>query len=210
MLGITQELIPLAQLSHHRRWQITLALKGRKDLEQGALLQAQVTSTMNKLKSLGDELDLTNTTGTQLDVVGHALAPHFLLDQLLHGAQRFNGREVQIAPINEGPQHIQQLRPSHLIAGHHPRLDHRVALPITTLILVVLLQGIEAQYQRASRTVRTQTHVHAEHEAVDRDRVQGLDQALPEAGEELLIIQRAFDPFGLATFGEGEDQVDVR
>ncbi|MNZ83226.1 hypothetical protein D3C78_1019480 [compost metagenome] len=102
------------------------------------------------------------------------------------------------------------MRACRLVAGHHPRLDHRVAFPVTALVLVVLLQGIEAEHQRAGRAIRAQTHVDAEHETVDGDRVQRLDQALAQAGEELLVVQRALHPFGFAAFGEGEDQVDVR
>ncbi|MNZ82743.1 hypothetical protein D3C78_1014490 [compost metagenome] len=102
------------------------------------------------------------------------------------------------------------MRTGDLVASHHPRLDHRVAFPIAALVLVILLQGIEAEHQGAGRTVRAQAHVDTEHKTVDGDRVQGLDQALAQAGEELLVIQRALDPFSLAAFREGEDQVDVR
>ena len=165
---------------------------------------------MNQLEGLGDKLDFTNAAGTELDVVGHALAPDFLLDQLLHGAQRFDGRKVQVTPVNERPQHLLQLRAGHLIAGHHPRLDHRVAFPVATLILVILLQRIEAQHQRARRTVGPQAHVDAEHETVDGHRVQRLDQPLAETNEKFLVIQRAFHADGFATLGVGENQVDVR
>ena len=172
-------------------------------------MQAQVAATVDQLKGLSDELDFTNAAGAELDVVGHALAPHFLLDQLLHGAQRFDCREVQIAPINERPQHVEQLRAGNLIASHHPRLDHRVAFPVAALILVILLQRVEAEHQRTGRSVWTQAHVDAEDEAVDGHRIQGLDQTLAEADEEFLIIQRAFHADGFAAFGVGEDQVDV-
>nr|VVN20140.1 hypothetical protein PS652_04277 [Pseudomonas fluorescens] len=210
VFGVAQEFIAFAQLGNHRRWQVALAFEGRQHLEQWPLLQAQVAPAVNQLEGLGDELDFTDATSTQLDVIGHALAPHFLLDQLLHGAQRFDRREVQVTPVNEGPQHIQQLRASSLVARHYPRLDHRVAFPVAALILIILLQCIEAEHQGAGRAVRAQAHVDAEHETIDGDRVQGLDQALAQTGEELLVVQRALDPFGLATFGEGEDQVDVR
>ncbi|MPN38228.1 hypothetical protein SDC9_185752 [bioreactor metagenome] len=164
---------------------------------------------MDQLERLGDKFHFADAARTELDVVGHALAPHFLLDQLLHGAQRFDGGEVQIAAVDERSQHVEQLRTGHLIAGYHARLDHGVALPVAALVLVILFQRIEAEHQRARRTVRPQAHVDTEDKTVDGHRVEGLDQFLPQANEELLVIQGALHPHRLAAFGVGEDQVDV-
>ncbi|MNG98753.1 hypothetical protein D3C79_579050 [compost metagenome] len=210
VLGVAQELIALAQLGHHCWRQVALAFQGGQHLEQRPLLQAEVTPAVDQLESLGNELHFANTTGTQLDVLGHALAPHFLLDQLLHGAQRFDCGKVQVAAVHERAQHLLQLRAGRLVAGHHPRLDHRVAFPVTALVLVVLLQCIEAEHQGTRRTIGTQAHVNAEYKAVDGNRVQCLDQPLAQAREELLVIQRALHPFGFTALGETEDQVDVR
>ena len=210
MLGITQKLITFLHLRNHRRRQVALPFQRGQHLEQRPLLQTEVTSAMDQLEGLGDELDLANAAGAELDVFAHALAPHLLLDQQLHRTQRFDGGEIQITAINEGPQHFQQFGTRGLIATHHARLDHGVALPVTPLILVVLLQRIEAEHQRTAGTIGAQAHVGAEHEAVDGDRIQCLDQLLPQTNEELLIIQRTLDALGLATFGIAEDQVDVR
>ena len=165
---------------------------------------------MDQLECLRDKFHLTNAARAQLDIVGHALAPHFLLDQLLHGAQRFDGREVQITAIDKRAQHVEQLRASRLVAGHHPRLDHGVALPVPALVLVVLLQRVEAQHQGAGRTVGAQAHVDAEDKTIDGHRVQGLDQFLTQANKELLIIQGALHAHRFTTFGISEDQVDIR
>lgn len=102
------------------------------------------------------------------------------------------------------------MRAGHLIASHHPRLDHRVAFPVAALVLVVLLQRVEAQDQGARRTVRPQAHVDAEYKAVDGHRVQRLDQALAKTDEKFLVIQRAFHANSFAAFGVSENQVDVR
>ena len=210
VLGVTQEFIALAQLGDHCRRQITLAFQRGQHFEQRPLLQAEVAPAVDQLEGLGDEFHLSDATGTQLDVVGHTLAPHFLLDQLLHGAQRFDRGKIQVSAVHERAQYFLQLRAGGLVARHDPRLDHRVALPVAALVLVVLLQCVEAEHQRASRAIRAQAHVDAEHEAVDGHRVQCLDQPLAKAGKELLVIQRALHPFGFAAFGEAEDQVDVR
>ncbi len=209
MLGIAQEFIAFAQFGHCRGRQITLPLQGGQHTEQRTLLQAEIAPSVDQLKGLGDEFDLANATGAQLDVRSHALAPHFLLDQLLHGAQRLDGGEVQVTPVDEGSQHLQQLFSGLLVAADDPRLDHGVALPVAPLILVVLLQRIKAVDQRPGRAVRTQTHVDAEGEAVDGDDVQCLDQPLAKADEEFLIVQRALGADGLAALRIAEDQVDV-
>ncbi len=112
MLGVAQELIPLAQLGDHCRRQVALAFQGGQHLEQRPLLQAQVAPAVDQLERLGDELHLADTAGTKLDVLGHALASHFLLDQLLHGAQRLDRRKVQVTAINERAQHVLQLAPA--------------------------------------------------------------------------------------------------
>ena len=210
MFGVAQELVTAAQLADHRCGQITLAFQRAQHVQQRALLQAEVAAAMDQLEGLGDKFHLTNAARAQLDIVGHALAPHFLLDQLLHGAQRFDGREVQITAIDKRAQHVEQLRASHLVAGHHPRLDHGVALPVPTLVLVVLLQRVEAQHQGAGRTVGAQAHVDAEDKTIDGHRVQGLDQFLTQANKELLIIQGALHAHRFTTFGISEDQVDIR
>ncbi|RMR85769.1 hypothetical protein ALP78_02123 [Pseudomonas coronafaciens pv. striafaciens] len=210
VLGITQKLVALAQLFGHGRGQITLPLEGFQHFEQRPLLQTQVAAAVNKLKGLGDELHLANAAGTQLDVFRHALALHFLLNELLHGAQRFDGREIQIAAIHERTQHRQQFGTGRLIAPDHARLDHRVTFPVPALVLVILLQRIEAKHQRPGRTVRTQAHVDPEHETVDGHRVERLDQPLSQANEKFLIVQRTLGADGFAALRVAEDQVNVR
>jgi len=165
---------------------------------------------MDQLERLSDEFDFADAASAKLDVRRHALAPHFLLDQLLHAAQRFDRGKVQVAAIDEGPQHLQQFATGLLVTADHARLDHRVALPVAPLILVVLLQCIEAQHQRAGGTVGAQPHVDAKDEAVDGDGIQRLDQLLPQAHEEFLVVQRALGTDRLAPFRVAEDQVDVR
>ena len=210
MFGVAQKLIAFAQLFHGSRRQIALPGQGCQHLEQWALLQAKVAPSMDKLESLGDELHLADATGAQLDVGGHAFAPDLLLDQLFHRAQRIDCGKIKIAPIDEGPEHFQQLFARRFAAADHARLDHGVAFPVAPLILVVLLQRIEAQHQRAGRAIGPQSHVHAKDETIDCRRVERLDQPLPEANEELLVIQRALCPNCLAAFWIAKDQVDIR
>src|SRR5690554_7842311 len=98
---------------------------------------------MDQLEGLTDEFHLAYAAGTQLDVVVQPLALHLPLNQLLEVAQCLDRSEIDVAAVDKGPQPLHQLGPGDLIAGHHPRLDHGVALPVTTLALVVLLQRSE-------------------------------------------------------------------
>ncbi len=119
MLQVAQEAVALLQLVDHRGRQVALPGQGVEHLEQRSLLQAEVAPAVDQLEGLGDELHLADAAGAELDVLGHALAPHLLLDQLLHAAQRLDGREVQVAAIDERPQHLLQLRAGGLVAADH-------------------------------------------------------------------------------------------
>ncbi len=163
---------------------------------------------MDQLERLGNKLDLTNPAGPQLDVVGHALAPHFLLNQLLHGAQRFDSGEVQIAAVDERSQHIEQLRTGHLIAGHDARLDHGVTFPIAALVLVILFQRIEAEHQRAGRAVGPQAHVDTKNKAVSRGFINDGDQLLTEPVEKITVWHRAAT-LRFPAFIVGKNQIDI-
>ncbi len=210
VLGVAQKAVGLRQLLYCRLRQIAVRAQRLQHAKNGALLQAAIAATVNQLKGLTDKLDLTNTARAQLDVVLQPLALHLTLNHLLEIAQRIDSGKVQITAIDKGPQHGQQLGASRLITRHHPRLDHRVALPVPALALVVLLQRIKAEHQRAAVTIRAQAHIHAKHKAVHRWRIQRLDQLLPQANEKLLVGQAAPPAASLAGLRVGKDQIDVR
>jgi len=210
VFGVAQKFIAFAQLADYRARQIALPFQGGQHFKQRPLLQTEITAAVDQLECLGNKLHFTNSARPQFDVVGHAFAPHFLLDQLLHGAQRFNRRKIQVTAIHKRAQQAEQLRAHHLITGHDPGLDHCIALPVAALILVVLLQRIKAQHQRPGRAIRAQAHVDAKHKTVDGHRVQRLDQALTQADKKLLVVQSPFGAHRFPAFGVGENQVDVR
>ena len=210
VLGVAQKAVGLRQFLYCRLRQIAVRAQRLQHAQNGPLLQAAVAATVNQLEGLTDKLDLTDTARAQLDVVLQALALHFTLNHLLEVAQRIDSGKVQITAIDKGPQHGQQLGASLLITRHHPRLDHRVALPVPALALVVLLQRIKAEYQSAAVTIRAQAHIDAKHKAVHGWRIQRLDQLLPQANKKLLIGQAAPPAASLAGLRVGKDQVDVR
>ncbi len=209
VFGITQKAIGIGQFLHCFSRQVVILTQGFQHPQNRPLLKAAVTPSVNQLERLTNKFDLADATRAQFDVVVQALALHLALNHLFERAQRVNRGEVQVTPVDKRPQHRQQLGAGLLITGHHPRLDHGVALPVAPLTLVVLFQRVKAEHQRTAVTIGAQAHVDTEHKAIDRGRIQRLDQLLPQANEKLLIRQAAATAAGLACLGIGKDQVNI-
>ncbi len=180
-----------------------------QDRADGANLQLGIAPPAHELEGLADKLDLPDATRPQLDVVRHALALELLGDHGLHVADGFDGAKVQIAAIDEGPQQGRELFRLVPGTGHHPRLDHGVALPLPRLVLIVVLHGGKAHGQGTGVAKGSQTGIHAEDEAIDGGRVQGPHQTLPQPDKELLVSQRS-GAIDLPRLRIGQDEVDVR
>lgn len=183
---------------------------GGQRLRQMAHPQCRLTSAANKLQRLGDELYLANAAGPQLDVAFQPLAAHLGGDHRLHLAQAVDDAEVDIAAKHEGAQHLGQLHRVLALGPQHPRLDHGVALPVAAVVLVVILHGGKRDGERSRVAKGAQPHVDPKHLAVDRALVQGVDDALAQLDEELLVGELAPPADRVAVLGEGEDKVDVR
>ena len=98
--------------------------------------------------------------------------------------------------------------PSHSGRVHDARLDPGVALPFAALGHEVVLERVERADQRPGVAVRAQPHVDAEDLAVGGDFAERGDQALAEAGEEVVVLD-PLRPGGVAILGVDEDVVDV-
>ena len=170
--------------------------------------QFGLAPAVDQLEGLADEFDLADAARTELDVALQALAFDLAGDQRLHPAQRLEGAVIQIAPVDERVQHLEQAFARGMVAGYHPGLDQGVALPLAAMGLVVIFQGAERGDQRAGIAERTQPHVDPVDEPLRGDFGQQLDQPLPEAAEEVLVVQAALT-VGLSFGRIGEDQVDV-
>ncbi|MNC21090.1 hypothetical protein D3C75_690590 [compost metagenome] len=96
------------------------------------------------------------------------------------------------------------------LGPQHPRLDHGVALPVAAMVLVVILHGGEGDGERPRLAEGTQPHVDPKHLTILGGLVQGVDQALAQLDEELLVGEFAPPADRVAVVGEGEDEVDVR
>ena len=159
--------------------------------------------------ALRGELDFPDPSGTVLHAVLHALAGDFLLHQHLERAQRLEGAEVDVAPVHEGTQPLQQLRRQRHVTADRACPDERVALPVPAVRLVVLLQRVEAEHERPLAPERAQPHVYAVDEAVRGRFAEHLHELARELEKVTVVVDVAPAALGLPVLGEGEDEVDV-
>ena len=83
-----------------------------------------------------------------VQVMGGA-ALHFGLDFRLHVAQSIDCGEIQITPVYERTQHVEQTPAGGGVTGHRARLQPGIALPVAAVLLQVLLERAEIRDQRA-------------------------------------------------------------
>ncbi|MND62336.1 hypothetical protein D3C80_536180 [compost metagenome] len=183
---------------------------GRQGLGQVAHPQGGLATATDELQRLGDELHLADAAGPQLDVALQPLAAHLGGDHRLHLAQAVDDAEVDVAAKHEGAQQLGEGLGVLALGPQHPRLDHGVALPVAAMVLVVVLHGGKGDGERPRLAEGAQPHVDSEHLTILGGLVQGVDQALAQLDEELLVGEFAPPADRVAVVGEGEDEVDVR
>ena len=164
---------------------------------------------MDQLQRLHQEFDFAYAARPELEVVGHLAPLHFHIDQRLHLAQAIERGVVEVSAVDKRPQGFQQAFAGGKVAGNGPGLDPGIAFPVAAFALVILLHRREAQGQPARGAEGSQAQVDAMAEAVGGHFAEQLRQALADAGEVALGVQRA-RTVAVAVLGEGIDQVDVR
>ena len=209
MLDRAQKPIRGAQRLHRMgREQIELT-EARKHRQEAPVAKRGGASAPYHLKRLPGELDLPDASGAVLHTVLHTLAGDLLLHHHLQRAQRLEGAEVDVTPVHERAQPLEQLRRPHHVAADRPGPNECVALPVAAVGLVVLLERVEAEHQRPLGSERTQPHVDAVDEAVRGRFAEHLHQLARELEEESIVVDAAPAALGLSVLGEGEDEVDV-
>ena len=177
--------------------------------EKAPVAQRRCAPPPHHLKRLRGEFHFPDPPGPVLHAVLHTLAGHLLLHHRLERAQRLQGPEVDVTPVHERTQPLQQLRRQHQVAAHRAGPDEGVALPVAAVGLVVLFERIEAQHQRPLSAERTQPHVDTVDEAVRGRLAEHPQELAGELEEEAVVVDASPAPLGLSVFGEGEDEVDV-
>ena len=130
------------------------------------------------------------------------------VDQRLHVPDRLEGAVIQIAPVDERRERVDERRAAVDVAGHRARLDPGVALPLAAVGLVVVLHRGEAGHQRPGIAERPQPRIDAIDEAFRGALRQTLHQRARHALEIAVGVQRAL-AVGLARRTVAEDQIDI-
>jgi hypothetical protein len=217
MFQITQKCISLLQLSHFLRSKQILLGQDVESAAGRAVAQVGVAAAANELEYLGQEFDFPDAAASELDVVTAVGMPGFLprnlgADLRMHVAHRFDGAEIQIAPVNEGPDDLLQRGDVVRAASDSTCLDPGIAFPFAALDDQVFLDHAEAGRKRSRSAVRPQRHVDTECKAVFGDFRQGADQLLAENGEKFMVGQRSLAGRRSLRFTMlriDEDQVDI-
>ena len=143
VLDVAQIRVCLGQLFGHRAVQ-HVELRQRVERPTRAhFAQLQAPAAPDELLHLGQELDLADAPGAELDVLADAGPAPLPIDAILHGAHGEQRAEIQIAPIDEGLERDNEFLPRIEISPAGPHFDQGVTLPVAALVGVVLLQGIE-------------------------------------------------------------------
>lgn len=210
VLDPAQEAIGLQQAIAMGRFEGATLGNGSQRLRQVTHPQCRFTAAANKLQRLGDKLHFTDAASPQLDIALQPLAAHLGGDHRLHLAQAVDNAKVDIAAKHKGAKHLGQLHRVLALGAQYPRFDHGIALPVAAVVLVVIFHGGEGDGERPRIAKGAQPHIDPEHLTILRGLVEGVDDALAQLDEKLLVGELAPPANRVAVLGEGEDKVDIR
>jgi hypothetical protein len=96
--------------------------------------QARVAAAQDQLLGLGEELDLADAAGAELQVRARRLPPLVGMEDVDLALDRMDvgdGREIQAPPPDERLQLVQELARGLQVADRRPRLDEGRPLPVS-------------------------------------------------------------------------------
>jgi hypothetical protein len=99
----TQEVIGGGKFGHGLGGKQAAVRQPPQHLQRRLDLQRGIAPAADQLEHLGDELDLADAAGTELDVVGLVLLRHFLADLRVQFAHGVDGAEVEVLAEHERP-----------------------------------------------------------------------------------------------------------
>ena len=204
-----QETVGLGQLHAGIHRQIVEYRKRIQYVQHTTLLQNSLTTTTHQLKGLRNKFNFTNPAGAKLDIVLQSLALDLTYNLLLETAQGIKGTEVEVTSVHKRTQHLQQLPGRRGRTGNGTCLDHGVALPLSTMQLVVISQRIKICHQRTTVAIGAQAHIDTKHKTMLGLLIEQTYQLLPQLQIKLLRRLAALFPYCL-TVRVGKDQVDIR
>ena len=194
VLDVAQERVCRAERSGLVARDHLAALERIERRQRAAHADGIVVTSVNELKHLHDELELTDAAGAELDVahVPHAHPPKLLLrvDALLHPPKVFDRLVVEMAPEDEGTNTANEGLAEREISGDGSRLDVDAALPGIAPPLVVDERVGDRVDDRPAAALRAQPQIDAEDEPVFGRVADHVGDGRREPREELVCDRR--------------------
>ena len=169
VLDVAQEEVRLREARRFAAVEEPQVRQGAQRGERRATAQPLIPAPVDELQRLGDELDLANSAGSELDVAVEPFPRSAAVDLALHRLDLLDGVEVEKAPVDERRDLLEKRPAEVAVAGDRTRLQHRRSLPCLAQGLVVGDRAAERVDDRAVLTFGPQPQVDPEHEALPGD-----------------------------------------
>ncbi len=161
VLEAAQKHVGRAQFFHDIAGQKASTLQDRQRREDRLRLQALVPPSADQLKRLNDELDLADSSRTELHVVGQLAPLHLSLDEAFHLAQTFEHAVIEVASEDERAHGGRIERRVTLRCSHRSCFDVCIPLPVTAVTREVVLERGETRHEGSAISEGPQAHVDA-------------------------------------------------
>ncbi len=187
-----------------------LSFRASEGIERTSGAKLRLAAASNELLRLGEELDLADASGAELDVVPgkrDAAETAKSVDLPLHGMDVGNGREIEVSPPDEGRDLVEELLAGLDVASHRARLDERGPLPVLTEAFVIDGGGFSGERNLRRAGIGPKPQVGAEDVAVLRPLLHQLDELAGDAHKEGLRLEAELHPLSLEV--EKDDDIDV-
>jgi hypothetical protein len=168
VLRPAQEGIGAAQcLAVRRRQHADLSQGGERALRR-PVAHLRDASAVQELQGLGDQLDVANAAGADLEAERGGAAPLRLLDLFLHGFDCSDAAVVHRRAVDDRVDGANCLPPEGEVAGDRPRLHERGLFPGRRPGVVVIGEHRVRDDERTRLTLGAQIEVDAIEEALAR------------------------------------------
>ena len=163
VLRVAQEEVGVAKFLRPIACEIAVSFEPIERVEGHRGTQPRVASAVNQGERLHDEFEFADAAAPKLDIaLDQIRRSQFLLDLPLHRAQLPQRVEVEIAPIDEAREFLEQAPAGLDRTRCRPRAQQRRPLPGIAHALVIAERALHRDDERRTASTRPQAHIHAE------------------------------------------------
>ena len=143
--------------------QVSALGEAEDGLQRVRLAQPRVVATVEELQGLHDELDLADSTPSELDV-GRlaALRADGAVDLRFHRADRRDDARVDAGAIDGLAREVPEAGADGRVAGRDARLDQGLALPQLGALAIVRAVPVEREHDRSHAPFGSKSQIDAE------------------------------------------------